>query len=143
MTASISASVSAQTSLRSGLFQCLEADGTLTGLLGGSRLFDGVPRAQAMPFLVLQDLESKPVLSDPEDGFVHDLTLSVYSRGESRDEAVAIAERACETLIHGPVQLSGHRLVNLTLGSVQSRRFRDGRGFQAAIRLRAVTEPVA
>ena len=140
-TASLSAA-SVQAALRGGVFQCLASDGTLTGLLGGERIFDGVPRAQAMPYLVLQDMDSKPVLADPEDGLVHDFTLSVYSRGESRDEAVILAERASETMLHGPVNVSGHRLVSLTQFGVQSRRFRDGRGCLVNLRLRAVTEPV-
>jgi len=133
---------SVQTSLRSGIFQCLSSDATLTGLLGGERFFDGVPRGQPMPYLVLMDMESRPLLTDPLEGEIHDLTLSVFSREASRDEAIAAAKRAVEALIHGPIPLSGHRLVNLTMGSVRSARFRDGRGFQAATRLRAVTEPI-
>jgi len=130
-----------QSVLRAGLFTCLEQDGTLTGLLGGSRLYDTPPRGQAAPHLVLQSVESRPLLADPQDGFVHDLTLSVFTRNASRDLAVEAAGRAAETLLHGPVTITGHRLVNLTVTSVASRRLRDGRGYQAALNLRAVTEP--
>ncbi|GGB50984.1 hypothetical protein GCM10011316_23810 [Roseibium aquae] len=132
---------SLQSALRAGLFACLAQDGTLTGLLGGTHLYDTPPRGQDAPHLVLQTAETRPLLADPQDGFIHDLMLSVFTRGASRDLAVHVAHRAAETLMHGPVTVAGHRLVNLTITSVSSRRLRDARGYQAAFNLRAVTEP--
>ncbi|GAA0784154.1 DUF3168 domain-containing protein [Roseibium denhamense] len=131
-----------QTALREALFSVLEGDGTLSGLIGSGGIFDAVPRAQAFPYLVLEVLETKPLLAEIADGAVHELVLSVFSRGPSRDEAADAAGRAADILMHGPVTLSGHRLVNLTLTNVVSRKLRDGRGFRAACAIRAVTEPL-
>lgn len=133
----------AQTALRAGFFACLSADGTLTGLLGGARFYDAPERGAADPYLVLGPVDSRPLLSGPDEGLVHDLELTVFSKAESRDTAAASAGRAAEALLHGPVALSGHRLVNLTIGSVRSRRLKDGRTFEAVCGMRAVTEPVS
>ena len=73
---------------------------------------------------------------------VHSLALSVFSRKLSRDEAAQAAGRAAEVLMTGPVPLTGHRLVNLTITNVLSRKLRDGRGYRASSSLRAVTEPL-
>ncbi|MEP3049676.1 MAG: DUF3168 domain-containing protein [Roseibium sp.] len=129
--------------LRSALFSVLSADLTLEFLLGTGRIFDTPPRGQSYPYLVLDTLESRPLLADPGLGLIHDLTLSAFSREQSRDQAVHAASRSAEVLMNGPVPLTGHRLVNLTVTNVVSRRLRDGRGFRATCALRAVTEPLS
>lgn len=133
----------AQTALRAGLFQALAADSELESLLGPGRLFDAAPRSQAFPYLVLETLESAPLLSLPEEGLVHELRLAVLSREPSRDQAIATAERAREVLTYGAISLSGHRFVGLSVGLISSRLLRDGRTFKAELGLRAVTEPEA
>ncbi|MTH95853.1 DUF3168 domain-containing protein [Roseibium sp. RKSG952] len=132
----------AQTALRKGLFACLAADGTLTGLLGAGRLFDLAPRGQSLPYLVLRAVDTKPLLSLAEDGLEHALKLAVFSRAPNRDEAAEAAGRAADVLIHGPVPIAGYRLINLTIGAIASHVLKDGRGFQAETAIRAVTEPV-
>lgn len=131
-----------QTLLRSALFSVLTADLTLETILGAGRIFDAPPRGQSYPYLVLETVESRPLLSEPGLGLVHDLTLSAFSRDRSRDEAAHAASRSAEVLMNGPVSLTGHRLVNLTLTNVISRRLRSGRGFRASSVIRAVTEPL-
>jgi hypothetical protein len=131
-----------QTALRAGLFSLLKADGVLSGLLGPDRIFETPPRADAFPYLVLESFETRPLLTEIGEGMVHSLALSVFSRKLSRDEAAEAAGRAAEVLMIGPVSLTGHRLVNLTITNVLSRKLRDGRGYQASSSLRAVTEPL-
>lgn len=131
-----------QTALRAGLFSLLKADGVLSGLLGPDRIFETPPRADAFPYLVLESVETRPLLTEIGEGMVHSLALSVFSRKLSRDEAAQAAGRAAEVLMTGPVSLTGNRLVNLTITNVLSRKLRDGRGYQASSSLRAVTEPL-
>jgi|GEM_PF-7089063 len=131
-----------QTALRAGLFSLLQADGVLTGILGSGRICETPPRGGPFPYLLLETVETRPLLSEIGEGLVHSLSLSVFSRGLSRDEAVQAAGRAVEVLMTGPVPLAGHRLVNLTMTNVLSRTLRNGRGYQAASSLRAVTEPL-
>ncbi|MBO9424408.1 DUF3168 domain-containing protein [Labrenzia sp. R4_1] len=131
-----------QSALRAGLFSLLKADGVLSGLLGPDRIFETPPRADAFPYLVLESVETRPLLTEIGEGMVHSLALSVFSRKLSRDEAVQAAGRAAEVLMIGPLSLTGHRLVNLTITNVLSRKLRDGRGYQASSSLRAVTEPL-
>lgn len=131
-----------QTALRAGLFSLLKADGVLSGLLGPDRIFETPPRADAFPYLVLESMETRPLLTEIGEGMVHTLALSVFSRKLSRDEAAQAAGRAAEVLMTGPVSLTGNRLVNLTLTSVLSRKLRGGRGYRASSSLRAVTEPL-
>ncbi|WP_420338228.1 DUF3168 domain-containing protein [Roseibium sp.] len=131
-----------QTALRAGLFSLLKADGVLSGLLGPDRIFETPPRADTFPYLVLESVETRPLLTEMGEGMVHSLDLSVFSRKLSRDEAAQAAGRAAEVLMTGPVSLTGHRLVNLTITNVLSRKLRDGRGYRASSSLRAVTEPL-
>ena len=131
-----------QTALRSGLFLMLTDDLTLEGLLGAGRVFEAPPRGQSYPYLVLDAVESRPLLAELQFGAVHDLTLSVFSQNQSRDEAAQAAGRAADVLMTGPIVMTGHRLVNLTVTSIVSRRLRNGRGYRASCVLRAVTEPL-
>jgi hypothetical protein len=131
-----------QTALRAGFFSLLQSDGVLQNLLGSDRVFEAPPRAEAFPYLVLETMETRPLLAEIGDGAVHALGLSVFSRGRSRDEAAEAAGRAVEVLMSGPVTLTGHRLVNLTMTTIISRRLRDGRGYRATSSMRAVTEPL-
>ncbi|QDG78422.1 DUF3168 domain-containing protein [Labrenzia sp. PHM005] len=131
-----------QTAVRAGFFSLLAADGVLQNLLGSDRIFETPPRAEAFPYLVLEALETRPLLAEIGEGAVHALSLSVFSRERSRDEAASAAGRAAEVLMNGPIALAGHRLVNLTMTTISSRRLRDGRGYRATSSLRAVTEPL-
>ena len=131
-----------QTALRAGLFSLLRADGVLSSLLGPDRIFETPPRADAFPYLVLESVDTRPLLSEIGEGMVHSLVLSVVSRKLSRDEAAQAAVRAAEILMTGPVSLTGNRLVNLTITRLLSRKLRDGRGYLASSSLRAVTEPL-
>jgi hypothetical protein len=134
---------SPQLALRAALFERLSGDTALTALIGAGRIFDAPPRGQAFPFLVLETLGSRPLLSAPEEGLAHDLRLVALSRAPSRDEALQIAERAAALAIDPPLVLTGHHLVGLQLSDMASRLLRDGRTFRAELSLRAVTEPAA
>ncbi|WP_395175176.1 DUF3168 domain-containing protein [Roseibium alexandrii] len=96
-----------QTALRAGLFSLLKADGVLSGLLGPDRIFETPPRADAFPYLVLESMETRPLLTEIGEGMVHSLALSVFSRKLSRDEAAQAVGRAAEVLMAGPVSLTG------------------------------------
>ncbi len=93
-----------QTALRAGFFSLLQSDGVLQNLLGSDRVFEAPPRAEAFPYLVLETMETRPLLAEIGDGAVHALGLSVFSRGRSRDEAAEAAGRAVEVLMSGPVR---------------------------------------
>ncbi len=131
-----------QTALRSGFFFLLQSDGVLQSLLGVNRIFEIPPRGQVFPYLTLEGIESRPLLAEIGEGAIHALTMSVFSREFSRDEAAQSAWRAVDVLMNGSVALDGHRLVNLTMTSVTTRGLRDGRGYRASSSLRAVTEPL-
>ncbi|MBS8258745.1 DUF3168 domain-containing protein [Roseibium polysiphoniae] len=136
-------STHSQLALRGALFSRLAADATLTDLVGAGRIFDAPPRGQAFPFLVLETLGARPLLNLPEEGLVHDLRLAALSRKASRDEALAIIQRASVLLMEPDLHLSGHRLVGLQVSEMSSRLLRDGRTFRAELSLRVVTEPDA
>ncbi|MEJ8473954.1 DUF3168 domain-containing protein [Roseibium algae] len=134
---------SSQLALRKALFTRLSGDATLSGLIGSGRIFDVPPRGQAFPYLVLEALGSRPLLSEPNEGRVHGLRLAVLSRKPSRDEALSVIERISLLVMETPLTLSGHHLVGLQISDMASRLLRDGRTFRAEINLRCVTEPTA
>lgn len=132
-----------QLALRSALVAALAADPELGSLLGAGSIHDGPPRAAAFPYVSLGRIGSRAVFPGESAGDVHDIHLETLSRGESRDEAVALADAVVRVLMAVPPVPTGHHLVDLTVQSVASQRLKDNRGYRSDIRLRAVTEPQA
>ncbi|MBD8893496.1 DUF3168 domain-containing protein [Roseibium litorale] len=134
--------LSAELALRKALLTRLNGSTALTAQMGSEGICDVPARGQAFPFLSLETLGSKPLLSDPSEGLLHDLRLQVLSRAPSRDEVLTLMEEASGQILDGALTLDGHHLVGLQLSGRSTALMRDGRTFRGVIELRAVTEPV-
>ena len=132
-----------QLAFRRALFERLGGDAALTALLGAGRIFEKPPRGQDYPFMVLDSYTAEPLLTYPQEGFVHRLGLAVFSREPSRDEVLSVMDRAVTLLMETPPLLTGHWLTGLQVSGMRSRLLRDGRTFRADWTVRAVTEPAA
>ena len=66
--------------------------------------------------------------------------VEVWSIQRGLREALDLAARVIALLDDQPLALEGHRLVNLRLVQMETRRELNGRLVRASIRLRAVTE---
>lgn len=127
--------------LRDALITRLSSDADLTLIIGPGRVHDGAPRSAAHPYLTLESITSRPLAGEPEEGMEHQVMLALYSRADSRDEAVRGVMAAAAALFGSVLSLGGWHLSDLRAVETSSERLRDGRSWRAALRLRAVTSP--
>jgi len=131
----------AATALRAAIHDALVADGALSALLGGARVYDEVPQAAAFPYVTLGEARITDWSTGSEVGAEHQLTLHAWSRQGGHREAHEIAGALLQALDDAPLALDGHHLVNLRFALADIRREADGRTYHALVRFRAVTEP--
>ena len=133
---------SASAALRAAIHDALTADGALTALLGGPKVFDEVPRGAAFPYVTLGEARVTDFSTGTEPGEEHQITLHAWSRQGGHREAHLISGALLQALDDAPLALADHRLVNLRFATADVRRETDGRTYHALVRFRAMTEPV-
>ena len=131
---------SASVALRAAVQNALAADGALTALLGGAKIFDAPPRSAAFPYVSLG--EARVSEASSEGDLEHQLTLHAFSRQGGHKEAHLIAGALLNALDDAALTLADHRLVNLRFSVADVRRETDGRTYHAVVRFRAVTAPM-
>jgi hypothetical protein len=131
----------AAAALRAAIHDALIADGALTALLGGARIYDEPPRGPSLPYVTLGEARVSDFSTGSEPGEEHQLTLHAWSRQGGHREAHLIAGAVLEALTDAPLSLDGHRLANLRFIVADIRREADGRTYHGIVRLRALTEP--
>ena len=132
----------AAAALRAAIHTALIADGALTTLLGGAKIFDEPPSGTAFPYVTIGEARVSDLSADEAPGEEHRLTLHAWSRQGGHREAHRVTGALLTALDDAPLSLSGHRLVNLRFAVADVRREADGRTYHALVRFRAVTEPV-
>lgn len=128
--------------LKVALVALLSADAGLTGLLGGAKIHDDVPRGQPAPYVAFAEATARDNGSSSGVGHTCDLTLLVWSRQGGSKEALAIADRIAELSDDAPLLLAGHRLVLLRVTATEVRRQPEKDLTRVAVRLRAITEVI-
>jgi hypothetical protein len=132
---------SAAAALRAAIHDALSADGALTALLGGPKVYDEPPRAAAFPYVTLGEARVSDFSTGSEPGQEHQITLHAWSRQGGHREAHLISGALLQALDDAPLTLADHRLVNLRFAVADVRREADGRTYHALVRFRAMTEP--
>jgi hypothetical protein len=128
--------------LRAAVHDALNADASLTSLLGGPKVYDQVPQSAAFPYVTLGETRIADFSTGTEPGEEHQLMLHGWSRQGGHNEAHLIAGALLQALDDAPLTLTDHRLVNFRFAVADVRREADGRTYHALVRFRAVTEPV-
>jgi hypothetical protein len=131
----------AAAALRAAIHDSLAADGALTALLGGPKVYDEPPAGAPFPYVTLGEARVADFSTGSEAGEEHRLTLHAWSRQGGHREAHLVAGALLQALDDAPLALDGHRLVNLRFALADIRREADGRTYHALVRFRAVTEP--
>ncbi|MBB3769806.1 hypothetical protein FHS55_000392 [Angulomicrobium tetraedrale] len=126
--------------LRAAVHDALKADAPLIAALGGPRIYDVPPSAPEFPYVTLGEAQLIDWSTATEAGQEHRLTLFAWSRQGGHGEAHAIAHQLQQALHDAPLELAGHRLVNLRFSNAEIRREAGGRTYRALVRFRAVTE---
>lgn len=132
---------SASAALRAAIHDALAADGALTALLGGPKIYDEPPQAAAFPYVTLGEARVTDFSTGSEPGQEHQVTLHAWSRQGGHREAHRITGALLQALEDAPLNLADHRLVNLRFAVADVRREADGRTYHALVRFRAMTEP--
>jgi len=134
---------SAAWALQKSVFSAVAADGGVTALLGGARLYDDVPPGAAYPYVTFGQSSVRDWSAGDADGHEHIFTLHVWSQAAGRKQAHEIMGALKAALHDRPLALEGHSLVNLRHEFSEARRDHDGETYHGIVRYRAVTEPAA
>lgn len=132
----------ASVSLRRAARATLSADAGLTAALGGAKIFDEVPRATQPPYVTFGDAQWRDWSTASDRGGEHVFVLDVWTEQRGLRQALDLAERVAGLLDGAALALDGHRLVDLRLEALDTRREANGRFARAALRFRALTETI-
>jgi hypothetical protein len=132
---------SASAALRAAIHDALVADGAVSALLGGPKIYDELPHAATFPYVTLGETRVTDFSTGTEPGQEHQITLHAWSRQGGHREAHMISGALLQALDDAPLSLANHRLVNLRFATADVRREADGRTYHALVRFRAMTEP--
>ena len=127
--------------LRAAIHDALIADGALTAMLGGARIYDEPPANASFPYVTLGEARVTDFSAGDERLEEHQLTLHAWSRQGGHKEAHLVAGALLAALDDAPLSPQGHQLINLRFSLADIRREANGRTYHALVRFRAVTEP--
>jgi hypothetical protein len=126
--------------LQKAVHAVLVADAALSAMLGGSHVYDDVPRGQAYPYVTFGQSTERDWSTGGEDGREHLLTLHVWSRARGHKETLEIMAALRAALHDRALALGGFRLVNIRHEYSDAQRDADAETYHGTIRYRAVTE---
>ncbi|MEO1205926.1 MAG: DUF3168 domain-containing protein [Pseudomonadota bacterium] len=126
--------------LQKAVYQHLADDAGVLAVLGGTKIFDDVPRSATYPYVTLGAGQTVDWSTGDGEGAEHILTLNVWSRSGGRREILRIAEALRAALLETDLVLSDHRLVLLRMQGLDVRRGADGETYQGIMRFRVLTE---
>ncbi len=132
--------MSSAAELQKAIFGALGANAGLTALIG-TRIFDHAPANVAFPYITFGRTSVYDWSTGTENGAEQLFTLHVWSKGKGKKEALEIMEIAREALHDAPLDLDGHRLVNMRLEFSEARYDDRNEAHHGLLRFRAVTEP--
>jgi hypothetical protein len=127
--------------LQKAIYATLIADAPLVALLGGTRIYDDVPRGTAFPYVTFGPSTTRDWSTGTEAGSEHVLTLRVWSKAGGEKEVHVVLDAIRAALHEAALTLSGHRLVSLRHETSDATREADGETYYGAARFRALTEP--
>ncbi len=134
--------MSALLALQKAIFQALQADATLTALIGAQKLFDEPPADAKPPYLVFASIIANDWSTGTESGEEIFLDLEIWSARRGRNQAGDIAQAVRDALNPQPALDPPWRLVNFVHQSTVTARDAGTEYFRALMRFRAVVEPL-
>lgn len=127
--------------LQRAVHATLTGDADLTTLLGGTKVYDYVPRNASFPYITFGQSTERDWSTGGDEGHEHVVTLRVWSDARGRKQIQSIVDAVRAVLHDASPALTGHRLINLRHEFTEVRRTGDGETLRGLIRFRAVTEP--
>ena len=129
--------------LQTAVYTALTGDAALVAALGGTKIYDHVPRRVLPPYVAIASSVAQDWSTGTDAGDDHTLTLQVWSDLAGRAEAERIMGLVAAALHDRPLTLAGVRLVNLRHERSEARRLSEGDRFHGVMRFRAKTEALA
>jgi Protein of unknown function (DUF3168) len=134
--------MNAALALQQAMRTALLADTALIALLGGSYIYDELPRGVQPLHVSFTNIETRDWSVMDQKAHEHFVTLEVVSNERSRAQAQNICNRIEAVLDNAALLLTAHRLVNLRVVFWSVARARTDQKFGATLRFRAATEPL-
>jgi hypothetical protein len=134
--------MNAALALQQAMRAALLADTALIALLGGSHIYDEVPRGEQPLFVVFANIETRDWSVMDQKAHEHFVSIDVVTNERARVKAQSICQRIEAVLDNVTLTVAGHRLVNLSNVFMNVSRSRSDRNFGAVLRFRAATEPL-
>ena len=113
----------------------------LTTLLGGSHIYDELPRGATAPYVVFNAIETRDWSVADQKAHESFVTLEITSKSRSRVQAQSIIQEIEMALDGVRPSLVDHNLVNLRCVFISAARQKSTEFFSATMRFRAATEP--
>ncbi len=134
-------SISAEFSLTEAIYAHVQQDLNVQGALGlPVRLYDELPPHPQFPFASFGRHQSKPIDDDPSGLIEQTLSLHIWSKYSGKSEAQEALHVFRGALQSIPSTMRDHTLVGLRIVFSDVLRAKDGRVFQAILRIRALTQ---
>ena len=129
--------------LRAAILAATQGDAELASLMGGAvRFYDEPPRAAEPVYAVFDDAKARDWSTGSDRGHEHEAAITVWGAEGSARAALLAAERIARILDGVALALNGHRLVDLRVSEVETRRDDKSHLARVTLRLRAVTEVI-
>lgn len=126
--------------LQAAVFQQLEADPVLVGLVGVA-IYDAAPPG-AVPgtYVVIGPEDVRDRSDQSQHGAAHDFTVSVVTDAAGFQAAKTVASAVSDALVDAALPLSRGRLVGLRFQRAKAMRLANGTQRQVDLRFRALVE---
>lgn len=131
--------IAAAADLQKAIFAALSAEGPLTTLLGGDKIFDQAPANVRFPYVTFGMTGVYDWSTATESGAEQLFTLHVWSKAQGKKQTLEIME-AVRARLDGPLSLETHRLVALRLDYSEVRFDEDLLIHHGLLRFRAIIE---
>ena len=110
--------------------------------LAGVRIYDEAPRGASLPYITFGDAQWRDWSTSSDRGAELVVVLDVWTDDRGLRQALEIADRVAACLDAAPLDLEGHRLIDIRLDALDTRREGNGRWSRASLRFRAITETI-
>src|SRR6202035_4328406 len=115
-------SMSSVGALRKAIHARLAVASALVTALGGTKIFDEVPRNVDAPYLTFSDTQVRDWSSSLSRGAEHLFVIAVWSTERGTKDAIEIGNSVIDLLDDAMLDLDGYKLVNLRFVQFETKR---------------------
>jgi len=134
-------SASPELRLQEAVFAHLQQDINVQAVLGVPvRLYDDLPPAPEFPFVSFGRHQSRELDADAPVLMEHTFSMHIWSKYGGKKECQQILDAVRTSLSFVPGNNNDHRVIGVRVIFADVLRAKDGRIFQAIVRLRALTQ---